>query len=287
MASRNAIFRSQRRINRTMDAVAYAIVGVITVFAFFPLAWTLLTSFKLEEDIVTERMQYIPDAVTFDNYTTLWQRSGFPRLMTNSAVVTVLTVVICMIFGALAAYSISRYRFRGRSFLLVFYLVIRMFPFVLLLVPLFIMLRELHLLDSRVGLALAYTAFLLPVAVWMLKGFFDAIPPELEDASRVDGSTRLGALVRIVLPLARPGIIATAVFVAIAAWNEFLFALLLTSSAGSRTWPVGLQLMVGEFQLPWGLLSAGGVISILPIIIFFAFVQRSLVRGLTAGGLKG
>ncbi len=287
MASKNAIFRSQRRINRTMDAVAYAIVGIITAFAVFPLAWTLLTSFKLEEDIVTERMQYIPDAVTFDNYVTLWQRSGFPRLMANSAVVTVLTVVICMTFGALAAYSISRYRFKGRSFLLVFYLVIRMFPFVLLLVPLFIMLRELRLLDSRAGLALAYTAFLLPVAVWMLKGFFDAIPPELEDASRVDGSTRLGALVRIVLPLARPGIIATAVFVAIAAWNEFLFALLLTSSAGSRTWPVGLQLMVGEFQLPWGLLSAGGVISILPIIVFFAFVQRSLVRGLTAGGLKG
>lgn len=287
MASTNAIFGSQRRIDRTMNGIAYAIVGLITTFAVFPLAWTLLTSFKLEEDIVTERMQYVPDAVTFDNYVTLWQRSGFPRLMTNSAIVTVLTVVICMTFGSLAAYSISRYRFKGRSFLLVFYLVIRMFPFVLLLVPLFIMLRELRLLDSRPGLALAYTAFLLPVAVWMLKGFFDAIPPELEDASRVDGSTRLGALVRIVLPLARPGIIATGVFIAIAAWNEFLFALLLTSSAGSRTWPVGLQLMVGEFQLPWGVLSAGGVISILPIIIFFAFVQRSLVRGLTAGGLKG
>jgi len=287
MASTNAIFGSQRRIDRTMNVIAYTIVGIITIFAIFPLAWTLLTSFKLEEDIVTERMQYVPDAVTFDNYVTLWQRSGFPRLMTNSGIVTVLTVVICMTFGSLAAYSISRYRFKGRSFLLVFYLVIRMFPFVLLLVPLFIMLRELRLLDSRPGLALAYTAFLLPVAVWMLKGFFDAIPPELEDASRVDGSTRLGALIRIVLPLARPGVIATGVFIAIAAWNEFLFALLLTSSAGSRTWPVGLQLMVGEFQLPWGVLSAGGVISILPIIIFFAFVQRSLVRGLTAGGLKG
>ena len=187
----------------------------------------------------------------------------------------------------LAAYSISRYRFRGRSFLLVFYLVIRMFPFVLLLVPLFIMLRALHLLDSRVGLALAYTAFLLPVAVWMLKGFFDAIPPELEDASRVDGSTRLGALVRIVLPLARPGIIATARVRRHRRLERVPVRLLLTSSAGSRTWPVGLQLMVGEFQLPWGLLSAGGMISILPIIIFFAFVQRSLVRGLTAGGLKG
>lgn len=287
MARSRDLFSSQRRTNWMLDGAAYLIVGLVTLFAVFPLAWTLLTSFKLERDIVTETIQYIPHELTFDNYITLWRRSGFPRLMANSAVVTALSVAICMLFGSLAAYSISRYRFWGRGLLLVFYLVIRMFPFVLLLVPIFVMLRAIHLLDTRTGLALAYTAFLLPVAVWMLKGFFDAIPPELEDASRVDGSTRLGALVRIVLPLAAPGMIATAVFVAIAAWNEFLFALLLTSSQGSRTWPVGLQLMVGEFQLPWGLLSAGGVISIVPIIIFFAFVQRSLVRGLTAGGLKG
>jgi multiple sugar transport system permease protein len=287
MAAAGGVFGSQRRTNLMLDGLAYLIVGLVTLFAVFPLVWTLLTSFKRESDIVTESMQYVPRTLTFDNYVTLWQRSGFPRLMTNSAVVTALTVVICMTFGALAAYSISRYRFRGRSLLMVFYLVIRMFPFVLLLVPIFVMLRELNLLDTRTGLALAYTAFLLPVAVWMLKGFFDAIPAELEDASRVDGSTRIGALIRIVLPLAAPGLIATAVFVAIAAWNEFLFALLLTSSQGSRTWPVGLQLMVGEFQLPWGLLSAGGMISIVPIVVFFALVQRSLVRGLTAGGLKG
>jgi multiple sugar transport system permease protein len=287
MARLKAMFASPRRINWILDGLAYVVVALVTLFAVFPLAWTLLTSFKLERDIVTENLQYIPRELTFENYVTLWRRSGFPRLMANSAVVTALSVAICMLFGSLAAYSISRYRFWGRSLLLVFYLVIRMFPFVLLLVPIFVMLRELRLLDSRSGLALAYTAFLLPVAVWMLKGFFDAIPSELEDASRVDGSTRLGALVRIVLPLAAPGMIATAVFVAIAAWNEFLFALLLTSSQGSRTWPVGLQLMVGEFQLPWGLLSAGGIISIIPIILFFAVVQRSLVRGLTAGGLKG
>lgn len=287
MATTGGLFRSQWRTNLALDALAYLIVGVVTVFAIFPLVWTLLTSFKLERDIVTDQIQYIPRTLTFDNYVTLWQRSGFPRLMANSAVTTALTVVFCMSFGALAAYSISQYRFRGRSLLLVFYLVIRMFPFVLLLVPIFVMLREVDLLDTRSGLALAYTAFLLPVAVWMLKGFFDAIPPELEDASRVDGSTRLGALIRIVLPLTAPGLIATSVFVAIAAWNEFLFALLLTSSQGSRTWPVGLQLMVGEFQLPWGLLCAGGIISIVPIIVFFAVVQRSLVRGLTAGGLKG
>lgn len=278
---------SLRRTNRALDLAAGLIVALIVVFALFPLVWTFLTSLKAEEDIVTRTLQYLPRRVTFDNYVTLWRRSEFPRLMANSAIVTGLTVVVCLLLGLLAAYGISRYRFRGRQGLLVFYLVIRMFPFVLLLVPLFIMLRGLGLLDSRVGLALAYTTFLLPLCVWMMKGFFDAIPPELEDASRVDGSTRLGALFRIVLPLVRPGLVATAVLIAISAWNEFLFALMLTTSGGSRTWPVGLQLMVGEFQLPWGQLSAGGIVSIVPIILFFSIVQRSLVRGLTAGGVKG
>ncbi|HET8523584.1 MAG TPA: carbohydrate ABC transporter permease [Thermomicrobiales bacterium] len=281
------MFQSQRRMNLMLNTVSYVILIAITAFALFPLLWTLITSFKLESDIVTAHIQYVPREFTLQNYVKIWNRSGFPRLITNSAIVTAMTVVVCLLFGVLAAYSISRYNFRGRTGLLLFYLVIRMFPFVLLLIPLFIMLRSIGLLDSRVGLALAYTTFLLPLCIWLLKGFFDAIPAELEEASRVDGSTRLGALFRIVLPLARPGLIATGVFIAIGAWNEFLFALMLTSSQGARTWPVGLQLMVGEFQLPWGQLSAGGIISIVPIILFFSIVQRSLVRGLTAGGIKG
>jgi multiple sugar transport system permease protein len=278
---------SQRRIDRSLDVLSAVVAIAVTVFAVFPLVWTFLTSLKPETDIVTTAIQYLPANPSFDNYATLWRRSDFPRLALNSAVVTATTVVICMILGGLAAYGISRYRFRGRDRIMLFYLVIRMFPFVLLLIPLFVMMRRLGLLDSRFGLALAYTTFLLPVANWMLKGFFDAIPPDLEDAARVDGATRLEALLAIVLPLIRPGLAATAVLVAISAWNEYLFALMLTSSGGSRTWPVGLQLMVGEFQMPWGTLSAGGIISIVPIVVFFALVQRALVQGLTAGGIKG
>ena len=278
---------SSHRINLALNLLTYVVVGIVTLFSIFPLAWALLTSIKLEENIVTSTIQYFPQQVTFDNYITLWRRSDFPRLMANSAIVTAMTVFTCLLFGLLAAYSISRYRFRGRQGLLIFYLVIRMFPFVLLLVPLFIMLRRLHLLDSRLGLALAYTTFLLPLCIWLLKGFFDAIPPDLEDASRVDGSTRLGALFRIVLPLMLPGLLATAVFVAMTAWDEFLFALMLTTSQGSRTWPVGLHLMVGEFQLPWGLLTAGGVISLVPVVIFFSIVQRLLIGNMLAGGVKG
>jgi multiple sugar transport system permease protein len=147
--------------------------------------------------------------------------------------------------------------------------------------------RLVGLLDTQLGLALAYTSFLLPVFVWMMKGFFDAVPPDLEEAARIDGSSRLGAMVRVVIPLVLGGLVATSVFVAIGAWNDYLFALMLTSSTGSRTWPVGLQLMVGEFQLPWGSLAAGGMISIAPVVILFAVVQRALVAGLTAGAVKG
>lgn len=278
---------SLKRTRLFFDVLASIVVLAVVIFAMGPIVWTVLTSLKTESEIVSRDFSFLPASLSLENYVTLWERSGYPHLLRNSAIVTGLTVLMSLIFGTIAAYSISRYRFRGRSSLMIFYLVIRMFPFTLLLIPLFIMLRNLGLFDTHFGLALTYTTFLLPLCVWMLKGFFDGIPPDLEEASRVDGSTRLGALIRIVLPLARQGIAATTVFIAIGAWNEYVWALLLTTSNGARTWPVGLQLMVGEFQMPWGVLSASGIISIIPIIIGFAIVQRALVSGLMAGGVKG
>jgi multiple sugar transport system permease protein len=272
---------------RLVDILTWLLGFIIVLFAVFPILWAFLTSVKREEAIITRVMQYIPQEVTFENYVAIWTRSNFPTLLTNSVVVTALTTIICAVIGTLASYAIARFQFRGRRELMLFYLVIRMFPAVMIIIPLFILMRNLGLLDSRLGLALAYTTFLLPVFIWMMKGFFDAVPLELEDAARIDGCSRIGAMVRVILPLVVGGLTATAVFVAIGAWNEFLFALMMTTSTGSRTWPVGLQLMVGEFQLPWGSLAAGGIISIIPVILLFALVQRALVRGLTAGAVKG
>jgi multiple sugar transport system permease protein len=272
---------------RLADLGVWLLGLLITLFAIFPIVWALLTSLKREAAIITTVMQYIPREVTFENYVAIWTRSNFPTLLVNSMVVTAMTVVVCAVIGTLASYAIARYQFHGRRELMLFYLVIRMFPAVMIIIPLFILMRNLGLLDSRVGLALAYTTFLLPVFIWMMKGFFDAVPLELEDAARIDGCSRIGAMVRVILPLVVGGLVATAVFVAIGAWNEFLFALMMTTSTGSRTWPVGLQLMVGEFQLPWGTLAAGGIISIIPVVLLFALVQRALVRGLTAGAVKG
>jgi len=278
---------SRAQTRRFYDAVAYVVLIAAFFFAVFPILWTLLTSLKSNADIVTTEIQYLPLRPSFENYATLWAQAGFTAMFFNSTVVTILTVLVCLSVGVTGAYSLSRYSFPARGQLLLFYLLIRMFPAVLLLLPIFIALRVLGLYDTHIGLALAYSTLLTPVSIWMLKGFFDTIPPELEDAARIDGCTRAGAIVRVVLPLARPGVAATAVLVAISAWNEFLFALMLTTSQGIRTWPVGLQLMVGEYQLPWGLLTAGGIISIVPIVLFFALVQRALVRGLTLGAVKG
>ena len=272
---------------RLADVLIWLAGLAITLFAIFPIVWALLTSLKEEAAIITTQMQYIPQSITYQNYVDIWTRSNFPILLTNSAITTAMTVVICATLGTLASYAIARFQFRGRRELMLFYLVIRMFPAVMIIIPLFILMRNIGLLDSRLGLALAYTTFLLPVFIWMMKGFFDAVPLELEDAARIDGCSRIGAMIRVILPLVVGGLVATAVFVAIGAWNEFLFALMMTTSTGSRTWPVGLQLMVGEFQLPWGTLAAGGIVSIVPVLILFALVQRALVRGLTAGAVKG
>ncbi|WP_323765833.1 carbohydrate ABC transporter permease [Marinovum sp.] len=278
---------SHARSKRIMDGLSYLLLVTLSFICIFPILWTFLTSLKLEEDIVTSTLQYIPRRITFDNYVTLWQQSSYPKLVLNSLIVTTTTIGICLLTGTIAAYAFARFEFRGRTQLMLAYLVVRMFPAVMMIIPLFVVMRSIGLLDSTIGLAVAYTSFLLPLFVWMLKGFFDAAPKELESAARIDGATRLVAMIRIVIPIARNGLLATCVFVAIAAWNEFLFALMLTTSQGSRTWPVGLHLMVGEFQLPWGMLAAGGIISILPVIVLFALVQRAMVSGLTAGAVKG
>jgi multiple sugar transport system permease protein len=272
---------------KTWDIVSYAVLVLLAILCTFPMIWTFLTSVKLEADIVTREIIYFPTRFTFENYVKLWHQSSYPALVANSLVVTVLTVLICLATGTVASYAFSRFHFRGRSQLMLGYLVVRMFPAVLMIIPLFIVMRGVGLLDTRTGLAIAYTSFLLPLFVWMLKGFFDSVPKELESAARIDGMTRIGAMLVVVIPIARNGLVATSVFVGIASWNEYLFALMLTTSQGSRTWPVGLQLMVGEFQLPWGMLAAGGIISMLPVIILFALVQRVMVAGIAAGAVKG
>ena len=195
----------RRHVGRAglLDLAGDMVVVLFVLFSTLPILWLFLTSLKPEAEIVTQSIRYLPDRITFEHYAAIWRQSNFPNLLLNSAITTGLTVGICLVTGTTAAYAFSRYVFWGRRELLLAYLVVRMFPAIMMIIPLFVLIREVGLLDTSLGLALAYTSFLLPLFVWIMKGFFDATPPDLEDAARIDGCTRLGAMARVILPVAR------------------------------------------------------------------------------------
>src|SRR5260370_5766640 len=189
---------ARRRRPSLGNIVTYLALSMIVLFSIFPIAWTFLVSVKPEAEIVNATLTYLPRQLVLENYVAIWTRSNFPTLIANSVVTTLLTVSICTTAGTLAAYAVARTRFAGRQKILLLYLVVRMFPAVMIIIPLFITIRMVGLLDSRVCLALAYTSFLLPVFVWMMKGFFDAVPPGLEEAARIDGASPPCAMGRVV-----------------------------------------------------------------------------------------
>ncbi len=268
-------------------ALVLLAVLVVIVLALFPFAWTFITSLKPAEELYTATVRYWPAQPTLAAYPTLFQATPFGRYFLNSAVVSVCTVMLGLTVSTCAAYSFSRYRFPARDAVLFGFLVINMFPQILLLVPLLVIMRSLHILNTYLSLILAYATFTIPVSVWMLTGFLDALPPELEEAAKVDGATGFQAFFRIILPLAAPGIIATGIYIFINAWNEFLYALTFTSGDAVRTVPVGLSTFIGAYQIRWDLLTAAGVLTSLPIVIAFMIIQKQLIRGLTAGAVKG
>jgi len=261
-------------------------IGFLGLFAILPLVWTFYTSLRLNVDINKFPAKISLSNLSLDAYFGVWRDTNFPMLIKNSLIVSTLTVIISLSLGTMAGYALSRSKFRGRQGVLLVYLAIRLVPGVLLLIPLYLFMNKLGLLDSYIGLVLAYTTFTLPATIWLMKGFFDSLPPDLENAARIDGCSRMGALWRISLPLVLPGLAATGTLTAITAWNDVLFAMLLTSSDRTRTWPVGLREMIGEFQLPWEALTATSILSLLPVVIGFALVGRKMVAGITAGSLK-
>ncbi len=270
--------------------VSYHLVNIgivfLGLFAILPLVWTFYTSLRTNVDINKFPAKISLSNLSLDAYFGVWRDTNFPMLIKNSLIVSTLTVIVSLSLGTLAGYALSRSKFRGRQGVLLVYLAIRLVPGVLLLIPLYLFMNKLGLLDSYIGLVLAYTTFTLPATIWLMKGFFDSLPPDLENAARIDGCSRMGAMWRISIPLVLPGLAATGTLTAITAWNDVLFAMLLTSSDRTRTWPVGLREMIGEFQLPWEALTATSILSLLPVVIGFALVGRKMVAGITAGSLK-
>jgi multiple sugar transport system permease protein len=260
-------------------------VLIIVLFALGPYIWMFISSITPETDLYGEVFRYFPANPSFQNYPRIFQKISFARNLRDSLIVAATTMLVGLGISLTASYSFSRFRFRGRNYLMIQFLVINMFPIVLLLIPLFVIMRVLRLIDTYFALIIAYSTFTIPFSTWMMTSFFNAIPKQLDEAALVDGCTRLSAMTRVIVPIAMPGIAATGIYIFITAWNEFLYAAILTGNK-VLTIPVALQNLIGEYNIAWGLLTAGGVISVIPVIVLFFFIQKQLISGMTAGAVK-
>lgn len=261
-------------------------VALIVLLAIGPFAWMVLTSLTPSAAIVATGVSLSPAGWSLDNYWRLFEQTSFLGNMGHSLIVAAGTVVLGLGVSVTAAYAFSRFRFRGRRLFMLQFLLVNMFPVVLLILPLFVLMRRVGLLDTHLALILANATVAIPFAVWMLTSYVAAIPKSLDEAAMIDGCSRLGTLRRIVLPLAMPGIVSTGIYIFITAWNEYLYALTL-GGRNVRTVTVAIQTLIGEYQIEWGLLAAGGVVGALPATLLFLVVQRRLVAGLTQGAVKG
>ena len=259
------------------------------VAALAPVYWMFTISLKFEVDHFATPPPWFNFTPTLEHYYDAFVTRSFGQYLITSAVVAVISTLCALVLGTLAAYALARFRlpYDLDRRLSLWILSTRMFPAIVTAVPLFLMMRDLRLLDTKTSLIIVYTAFNLPFVVWMMRGFFDEVPRDLEEAALVDGDSRFGALVRVVLPLVAPGLAATAVFCLIVSWNEFLFALVLTQTDASMTLPVGIAGRVTQYEIKWGVMSAAGAVAIVPILVFAMAMQKYLVRGLSLGAVKG
>jgi multiple sugar transport system permease protein len=267
--------------------VHYALLAGYVLFALFPLFWLLKVSVTPNELLYSEGVRLWPSRASLEHYRFVLTHSEFPLFFRNSVIVSGATAVVATLLSSACGYAMSRFAFRGKSLLIALMLVTQMFPLVMLIAPMFRLLVPLGLVNTLTGLIIVYTAFNAPFATFLMQSFFDAIPRELEEAAMIDGATRFGAFSRIILPLTLPGLAATGGFVFTAAWSELLFALMLNSSARASTFPVGLLSFVSKFSVDFGQMMAAGVLALIPACLFFLLIQRYLVRGLTAGAVKG
>ncbi len=262
---------------------------LLTLFAIGPFIWVFLSSFKTRAELYATPLVYLPKQLSLANYLDAWtsRLTPFSRFFANSLWVSSVTMVATTAISILAGYALARFRFVGRDIFLLVFLATQMFPAVLLIAPLLSQWHALGLIDTYQALIYSNFSFTVPFTVWMLVGYFDSIPRELEESAMMDGCGRFGALCRVILPLAAPGIAATAIFAFVSSWSELLFAITFTSQTEMRTLSAGLLYMVGQYEIQWGQLSAGVIISTVPVAVLFTFLQRHLIRGLTAGALKG
>ena len=286
--------RSIRASRLARSAFLYVGTAIAIVVIIAPFAWLLISSVALPVDLLRRPLQWIPSGISFDRFLDLTVGSspddtaiGFRSALINSTIIATAVTIMAMVVGTLAAYAFARLRFPGRSWLIVAFMATYMLPPIAIILPLYQIMSALHLRDTQLGLILIYASFVTPFVIWIMRGYIQSIPSELDDAARVDGCSRLGALIRVIVPVAIPGLLSTALLAFLMAWDEFFYALIMTQTNAAKTLPVAINDFIGRHGLDFGLLAAGGVIAAIPpLLIAFAF-QRYIVAGLTSGSVKG
>ena len=267
--------------------VFFVITLALVAFMLFPIFWMVRISLTPDSLLFTLPPKSIIKNINLNGYHGLFYRIKITYFYINSIVVATGTVITCVFCGTLAAYSFSRFKYRGRNTLMVVTLSAQMFPWALMIISLYILYIKTRLLDTRVGLILAHTTFALPLTIWIIKSYFDTIPRELEESAYIDGCSRMRTLLRIVLPLTIPGILAAAIYVFIFSWNDFIFGLTLTTQNRTRTLAPGLSMtFIGEWEYHWVDMMSSSISITIPVVILFLFLQRYFIEGLTAGALK-
>jgi len=269
------------------SAVSYAFLLALLLIVIFPFYWMTITSFKGEDQMRSLTSMFWPSPVVVENYQQLLRKTEFTTWYGNSIIVAVSSTLLATAIGTIGAYALARLRFLGRAFMASAVLITYLVPPSILFIPLYAQIRNLGLADSLAGLIVAYPSFTVPFVTWLLMGYFESIPEELEEAAMIDGATRFGAFRRVVLPLAAPGLLAAALYAFTQAWNEFLYALVFITNVKLRTLPVGLSSFITGDVYGWGYLMAGAVLTTLPVIAAYVYLQKYMVEGLTAGSVKG
>lgn len=272
---------------RVVDWGLQALAILVVAAMLFPILWLYLTSLKPQGQMFDHPLAIIPRTFTLDNFVRIWNTVGFPQAFVNSLLVSIVSSTVATALSVLAAFSLSRFEYRLKNTFSLVILGMQMLPGIVIVVPLIIILRGVGLTNHPAGLMVSYLLLQMPVAVWMLKGYMDDIPVEIDEAALIDGANYLQLLRTIIVPLLLPAIVAVGAFAFMLAWGEYIFALALITSTDARTLPLALQNAFGQFQIDWGMLTAGGAIIAMPPTVLFIFFQRFLVSGLISGSVKG
>lgn len=276
--------KTKRRI---ITAIRVVIMAFFFLLVVLPIYWMVITSFKTSSEVLDlQNISYFPRKFTLENYAGLFSQYDYSVLLKNSLLVSVTSALVVTLFSMFGGYSMARFKFRGKQAVILFFLVTQMIPAILVIIPVYVAFSKMGLVNSYLGLFIYYVACNLPFCVITMRSFFERIPVTLEEAAKIDGCSRMQALFRVVFPIMFPGIVSVFVFGFIGAWNELIAGTIFISTPDMWTIPVGLKTLIGKYNVEWGMLTAGGVMALLPTAIMFAVMQKFIVEGLTSGAVK-